>query len=86
MAVAGTGRGIDVCAICDIAASCPYRLMRAPDDGPCALFEGSEHILAALRDTAAGHQVKGLCENCENRETCLLPKAEGGIWHCEEYR
>jgi hypothetical protein len=28
----------------------------------------------------------GLCRNCENRETCLFPKPEGGIWHCEEYR
>jgi hypothetical protein len=28
---------------------------------------------------------KGLCVNCANRHTCLLPKAEGGVWHCEEY-
>lgn len=28
---------------------------------------------------------KGLCINCANRETCLLPRAEGGVWHCEEY-
>lgn len=29
---------------------------------------------------------KGLCKNCENREDCKLPKPEGGIWHCQEYR
>lgn len=29
--------------------------------------------------------LKGLCVNCENRQTCLLPKPEGGVWHCEEY-
>jgi hypothetical protein len=27
----------------------------------------------------------GLCSNCERRATCTLPKAEGGVWHCEEY-
>jgi hypothetical protein len=28
----------------------------------------------------------GLCSNCEDRETCVFPKPEGGVWHCEEYR
>lgn len=28
---------------------------------------------------------KGLCVNCAYRETCLYPKPEGGVWHCEEY-
>ena len=28
---------------------------------------------------------KGLCCNCENRENCMFPKPEGGVWHCEEY-
>jgi hypothetical protein len=28
---------------------------------------------------------RGLCMNCEHRETCTYPKPEGGIWHCEEY-
>jgi len=27
----------------------------------------------------------GLCVNCVNRDTCLLPRSEGGVWHCEEY-
>jgi hypothetical protein len=27
----------------------------------------------------------GLCCNCENNETCQIPKTEGGVWHCEEY-
>jgi len=29
---------------------------------------------------------RGLCSNCEERETCTFPKLEGGVWHCEEYR
>ena len=28
----------------------------------------------------------GLCINCDNRRTCVFPKPEGGIWHCEEYQ
>jgi hypothetical protein len=28
---------------------------------------------------------KGLCMNCKHVDTCTLPKAEGGVWHCEEY-
>ena len=27
----------------------------------------------------------GLCMNCGNRKTCMLPSPTGGIWHCEEY-
>jgi len=27
----------------------------------------------------------GLCINCDNRKTCMLPSPVGGIWHCEEY-
>ncbi len=28
---------------------------------------------------------KGLCVNCENRNTCNLSTVPGGVWHCEEY-
>ncbi len=29
---------------------------------------------------------KGLCMNCDHRFECMLPRPEGGVWHCEEYR
>jgi hypothetical protein len=29
--------------------------------------------------------MKGLCLNCENRETCQYPISDGGVWHCDEY-
>jgi hypothetical protein len=32
-----------------------------------------------------GGEYKGLCVNCAYRETCLLPKSEGGVWHCGEF-
>ena len=28
----------------------------------------------------------GLCAFCESQKTCTIPKKEGGVWHCEEYR
>lgn len=30
-------------------------------------------------------QYKGLCKNCEKRETCTIPKPKGGVWRCKEY-
>jgi len=27
----------------------------------------------------------GLCINCAHENTCGLRRAEGGVWHCEEY-
>jgi hypothetical protein len=32
-----------------------------------------------------GEEYKGLCVNCAYRDTCLLPRSEGGVWHCEKY-
>lgn len=29
---------------------------------------------------------KGLCMNCEQKASCIYPKPEGGVWHCEEYQ
>lgn len=33
-----------------------------------------------------GSQPLGLCSNCSVRESCVFPKPESGVWHCEEYR
>ena len=27
----------------------------------------------------------GLCSDCENVQSCVFQKPEGGVWHCEEY-
>ncbi|MDQ7826573.1 MAG: hypothetical protein RDV48_27470 [Candidatus Eremiobacteraeota bacterium] len=29
---------------------------------------------------------RGLCRTCEISDTCVFPKPEGGVWHCEEYQ
>ena len=38
----------------------------------------------AVAEDSAG--LVGLCGDCENRQTCIFPRPEGGIWHCEEYQ
>ena len=38
----------------------------------------------AARDEDSA-RFSGLCSNCENRKSCVFPKPEGGVWHCEEY-
>lgn len=43
-----------------------------------------ERLRAIVRENGA-EAYKGLCANCASRATCLLPKTEGGVWHCEEY-
>lgn len=41
---------------------------------------------SAPAETIDSDKYKGLCFDCEDRETCVFPKPEGGIWHCQEYR
>jgi len=45
-------------------------------------------VESLLRGSATGEysaKLMGLCSNCDNRETCIYPKPEGGVWHCDEY-
>ncbi len=30
--------------------------------------------------------LRGLCADCDGRNTCVYPKPEGGVWHCEEFK
>jgi hypothetical protein len=36
-------------------------------------------------DTPARER-RGLCADCENRDTCVLSDAPAGVWYCSEYR
>ena len=84
-----------LCSTCENAPDCVFP--RAPGKAifHCEEFDGGEPRPAGQ----AGQQspeasvsrkknsVKfiGLCSNCDNRTTCVFPKPEGGVWHCEEY-
>ncbi len=60
----------------------------------CEEFDDSSiqsNLKPAMQNGATTQQVKqekrlGLCMNCENAENCQLPRPEGGVWYCEEYR
>lgn len=85
----------DLCTTCNHAGTCASRRTSGQAVFFCEEFDASVPAAspAAPSRTAgspkaarpAGRQA-GLCVNCQAHEGCALPKPEGGIWHCEEYR
>ena len=90
----GPGRSVEalegLCANCIHAKDCVLRR-----EGSVVLF--CEEFEAVGREERRVFPVEvhpeppivaseGLCATCENRETCQLRPAEGGVWYCEEYR
>ena len=53
---------------------------------PLSTSAGGKTVSPKPPDKQDATRYKGLCANCENRETCVMHKDEGGIWHCEEYQ
>ena len=56
----------------------------------CDQFERLLEPRREDRGTAAAPEtgfsrMEGLCVDCENRESCVFRRREGGTWHCEEY-
>lgn len=95
-----TKKNAGLCATCARAATCTDPKASGRPVIFCEEFNGSRQNsvaekpnLSAVAENVdvkpkAGKstELKGLCINCEIRDTCTFPKAEGGIWHCEEYR
>lgn len=44
----------------------------------------SSHSIAAAQQLVEP-QFKGLCINCENRNTCTFSRPKGGVLFCDEY-
>jgi hypothetical protein len=92
-----TYRGL--CATCDCAPDCVWRA-RDPERPVfhCEEFQCGGPVLGACAQAAppaapamrvdppARGRDRGLCMNCENRDTCTFRIPEGGVWRCEEYR
>jgi hypothetical protein len=85
-----------LCANCKHQSDCVYLLKASSPIIECELHEcglSSKPRLAVVKmqilsDTAeqiAANEPLGLCINCANLRICMLPKHEGGVWHCEEY-
>lgn len=58
------------------------KTMKKPDTNP--LRSNVDQVESSAQEKDSNMFV-GLCSNCENRHTCVYPKPEGGVWHCEEY-
>ena len=79
---------------------CSYKKGRARAIVFCEEFEESETLiikpknemtdqddhLVCNQDEEEFSDLKGLCINCEIKETCDFPKPVWGVWHCEEYK
>lgn len=93
-----TAQGI--CLTCQHRSDCQHLQENARLGSPiweCEEFEVTETLSEPSGVEKAGESVLptefksiqgrdlGLCVNCDRRQTCGLPVAAGGVWHCEEY-
>jgi len=81
-----------LCHTCKHAPTCLY-LDRATktvshceefDDGSNDSTSQTEGALASFSPPDSP-PARGLCGNCDHQARCLLPRAVGGVWFCEEY-
>lgn len=87
-----------LCETCDLAENCMNRKNSTCTVHYCEEFTESLNApVHKLRQVPSqlpsksevGIQqsgLKGLCVNCDHRESCENAKTIGGVWHCEEYR
>jgi len=87
-----------LCASCRYAETCRYLEKSEQIIFQCDEYEGYEEkdsgkTKSIPEDSQIDKQQDqkdsryiGLCASCENRDSCPYIPAEGGVWHCEEYR
>ena len=79
-----------VCPACKFDPACIYEASSEHVILQCEQFEmGFAESPVPAGNTAVratqSSAYAGLCANCDNREACIYPKPEGGVWRCEEY-
>ena len=83
-----------LCINCLNADECSYRVNHTRPIIFCEEFlctdppESKNNIDRVIKkaDYSIDLPAKGLCSNCENRETCNLQKTDDDVINCEEYR
>ncbi len=86
-----------LCVTCAHVVRCGFRVRHTQPVIWCEEFEAVNVPLVpeetpevndapSVKQMEEWDKYKGLCVNCENRETCQIRNSEIGIWHCEEYR
>jgi hypothetical protein len=82
-----------LCKTCLKAGTCT--LPRASESLvlECETYEASKPIriprfdLSGRQDRpTGGGENRGLCTDCDLRDTCTFAKPESGVWRCEYYR
>ena len=85
-----------LCVTCNNAPFCVFRLRnKGRVVWYCELFNDyvpvaedkfkTKTTVESKTEKKEETKFKGLCVNCQNRNTCTYPKPESGIWHCEDY-
>ncbi len=85
---------VGLCSTCNHAGDCSVVRDGGSPVLECEEFDIWQPPSTAPRKSGAAPEAsnrisaaaKGLCGDCENRETCGFVRPEGGVWHCEEYR
>ncbi len=84
-----------LCQTCNHARGCAYIRNTSQPVLFCEEFDNftppivevsAEASAPTVEDMNTWDEYKGLCVNCDMRETCAIRKPETGIWHCEEYK
>ena len=87
-----------LCRDCVAEETCTFPRDPSRPVWSCDEFEGAGAIPAGytvpvgkapplsigVEEMARTTELKGLCRECANRQTCQYPKPPGGVWHCEE--
>jgi len=87
-----------LCSTCKNASNCTFpRDPRRPSfyceefeieitaPGKAAIGDTSRLTESYIGEVETPSTSIGLCTDCENSQTCIFQKSEGGVWHCEEY-
>lgn len=90
-----------LCTFCDVAISCALIGASGMPVLECEEFRvwpqgkaiQENHVGTKSFETTQSERKNhtdrakhGLCGSCAIYDTCTYSKAEGGIWHCEDYR
>ncbi|MCX7022114.1 MAG: hypothetical protein NTW26_07580 [bacterium] len=80
---------LGLCRTCKLSATCTFPRQAGRPVRFCDEFDGEQKVETAKPQTATKkvtvNNLKGLCRLCDKAAACTFPKAEGGVWHCEEY-
>ena len=89
----------DLCGACAHGDDChlrdtpivPLHECNEYDDGSPAITADTKLLksvpsASAQMSAPASSTLAGLCLNCDHRESCILTRSVGGVWHCEEYQ